>query len=171
MMRQAHKRSQLKNRAVVSAAALLLGGGGTAIIAANASAGPDGAGHRSGGAARTAAEGSATTAPTVVCPDVGDRLREVPAPVRTEVSQSLSQLDAQVARAYERMATRGDTPAAVLAELKDKRAETIGRITDALGTAAGGSAPAAEEQAGLPHWPGAAPGRSARPPRTTPPAP
>ncbi|GGR08003.1 DUF1996 domain-containing protein [Streptomyces netropsis] len=152
MMRQAHKRSQLRTRAVVAAAALLLGGGGTAIIAANASAGgahgtaEQDTGHTPHGAAAGSATGEATT---VSCPDVGERLREVPAPARTEVSRGLSQLDAQVASAYEQMMSTGNTPDAVLGELKRKRDGTIGRITDSIKAADSGAVPAPEDLTAL----------------------
>ncbi|WP_336011335.1 DUF1996 domain-containing protein [Streptomyces sp. KLMMK] len=141
MMRQAHKRSKLRTRAVVAAAALLLGGGGTAIVADYASAGAsrdaaDRDGGRSSGSAGTRAAGTATT---ISCPDVGDRLRDVPAPARTEVSKGLSRLDAQVAEAYGRMTE--SEPEAVLGDLQRERTETIGRISDSL-RAAGAAAPA-----------------------------
>ncbi|GHC35029.1 DUF1996 domain-containing protein [Streptomyces cinnamoneus] len=129
--RQGHKRRlPLKARVVAAAAALLLGGGGTAVIAANASAGSAGkpAARTSDGAA-----GAARTAATIACPDVGDRLREVPDPARQKVSEGLAELDAQVARAYERAAASGGDGRAVLGELKQQRSATIGRMADAIG--------------------------------------
>ncbi|CAM5272898.1 DUF1996 domain-containing protein [Streptomyces abikoensis] len=152
MMRQAHKRSKLRTRAVVAAAALLLGGGGTAIIAQHASAG----GSRD--ADRSVQRDTDPTAMTISCPDVGDRLRDVPAGAQPAVSRGLSQLDAQVARAYGRLTGvsheagghaagggtgQGADADAVLGELQQQRTETIGRISDsvrAAGTSASGSA-------------------------------
>ncbi|MFF7725201.1 DUF1996 domain-containing protein [Streptomyces sp. NPDC008001] len=158
MMRQAHKRSKLRTRAVVAAAALLLGGGGTAIVAGYASAG----GARD--AAGSARQGAAQTAMTLSCPDVGDRLRDVPAAARTTVSQGLSQLDAQVAEAYGKLMATGDggggagghdaghgsgrdagagagaDTGRVLGDLQQKRTETIGRISDSIRTAESGPA-------------------------------
>ncbi len=130
--RQGHKRRlSRRTRALVAVAALLLGGGGTAVIAANASAG----GARQP-AARSAdgadPSGAAATALTIACPDVGDRLRDVPDPARQQVSTGLAELDAQVARAYERAASGGDG-AAVLGELEQQRSATIGRMADAIG--------------------------------------
>ncbi|GGX97932.1 DUF1996 domain-containing protein [Streptomyces hiroshimensis] len=132
MMRQAHKRSKLKTRAVVAAAALLLGGGGTAIVAdyASAGAGRDVSAGGDGHSSHAAGAQAAGAATTISCPDVGDRLRDVPAPARTEVSQGLSQLDAQVARAYGRMAE--SKPEAVLGDLQRERTQTIGKISDSL---------------------------------------
>ncbi|MBB5119283.1 hypothetical protein AF335_21265 [Streptomyces eurocidicus] len=154
MMRQAHKRSQLRTRAVVAAAALLLGGGGTAVIAQHASAGAShgggrDAGHGSHDAGGGSGGGSAAGARTLACPDVGDRLRDVPAPARTEVSRGLSQLDAQVAQAYERMTSHQGGEDTVLDELKAKRAETIGRINDSLTADGAGPAPATVAAASL----------------------
>ncbi|MEU7135097.1 DUF1996 domain-containing protein [Streptomyces sp. NPDC046261] len=126
--RQGHKRRlSRKTRALVAVAALLLGGGGTAVIAANASAGG------TGRSVPRPADGAAATAMTIVCPDVGDRLRDVPDPARQQVSTGLAELDAQVARAYERAATSGGDGAGVLDELKQQRAATIGRMADAIG--------------------------------------
>ncbi|MCD9193464.1 DUF1996 domain-containing protein [Streptomyces albireticuli] len=154
MMRQAHKRSQLRTRAVVAAAALLLGGGGTAVIAQHASAGAsrDTGGQDTGRTSPGAGGAAATGATTLACPDVGDKLRDVPAPARIAVSRGLSELDAQVARAYERITAGQDgaaAPGAVLDELKAKRAGTIGRINDSLKTDGANPGPAAVEPAAL----------------------
>ncbi|MEV4432900.1 DUF1996 domain-containing protein [Streptomyces sp. NPDC049555] len=132
--RQGHKRrTPLKVRALAAAAALLLGGGGTAVIAANASAGGT---HRQPGHAGDGAHDAApaaAVASTIACPDVGDRLPQVPAAARQRVSQSLADLDAQVARAYERTMASGSAGAGVLGELEQQRSATIGRMADAIG--------------------------------------
>ncbi|POX40765.1 hypothetical protein C3486_12290 [Streptomyces sp. Ru73] len=138
MTPQAHKRSRLTKRLVAAAAALLLGGGGTALIAAGASAdgsGTDGPGQR---AARSVA------AATVSCPDVGDRLRQVPRGAQLPVSRGLAALDRQVAAAYEQMTAGGQSPAqagaastdAALETLRQQRAKTIGAMADAIGRSA-----------------------------------
>ncbi|WKU43547.1 DUF1996 domain-containing protein [Streptomyces sp. VNUA116] len=159
MMRQAHKRSKLRTRAVVAAAALLLGGGGTAIVTNHASAGS------AGSAGRSEQQNTAPAAMTISCPDVGDRLQNVPAAAQPAVSQGLSQLDAQVARAYGRLTGAGhDTgghdsghgaggghgssgqdgadagAGAVLGDLQQQRTETIGRISDSVRAAGNGPA-------------------------------
>ncbi|MFG2137152.1 DUF1996 domain-containing protein [Streptomyces sp. NPDC048650] len=108
---------------VIAAAALLLGGGGLAAVATTALAGnstPDtAAGH-----------GHTVVATTVSCPDVGDRLRQVPRGARLTVSKGLAALDRQVATAYEQMTDgRGDD---VLGHLKRQRSKTIGTMADAI---------------------------------------
>ncbi|WP_030614281.1 DUF1996 domain-containing protein [Streptomyces sclerotialus] len=133
MTPQAHKRSRLTTRLVAAAAALLLGGGGTALIAAGASADPtgeDGPGQRGGPAAAAA---------TVSCPDVGDRLRQVPRGAQLPVSRGLAALDRQVAAAYEKMTSGGQAgggQGAVLEQLRQQRAKTIGAMADAIGRSA-----------------------------------
>ncbi|MEV4505100.1 DUF1996 domain-containing protein [Streptomyces klenkii] len=160
MMRQAHKRSKLRTRAVVAAAALLLGGGGTAIVADYASA----RGARDTGRSTQQSAGQAATATTISCPDVGDRLRDVPAAAQPDVSRGLSQLDAQVARAYGRLTEAGhgagghggaDTNAdagagtdTVLGDLQQQRTETIGRIAGSM-RAAGNAGSATDGLTGL----------------------
>ncbi|WP_190132587.1 DUF1996 domain-containing protein [Streptomyces mashuensis] len=134
MTRPRHRwRVPVKVRVLAAGAALLLGGGATAVVAADASAG---GAHRS---APRSAEAGAATATTVVCPDVGDRLSEVPGPARQRVSAGLAELDAQVAHAYEHAAgPDGDGDGeAVLGELRRQRSETIGRMADAIGEQAG----------------------------------
>ncbi|MFI1968565.1 hypothetical protein BLA24_05780 [Streptomyces cinnamoneus] len=127
--RHGHKRRvPVKVRALLATAALLLGGGGTALVAADASAGGT---HRP--AAGGAQEQAAATATTIACPDVGDRLQDVPAPARQQVSAGLAELDAQIARAYEKAAAPGGDSGAVLGELKQQRSTTIGRMADAIG--------------------------------------
>ncbi|WP_407555769.1 DUF1996 domain-containing protein [Streptomyces sp. Pv4-95] len=108
---------------LVAAAALLLGGGGLAVVATTALAG------NSGPDATTDQQGT-TAATTVKCPDVGDRLREVPRGAQLQVSKGLAALDAQVADAYQRMTEGGGST--VLSDLKQKRQRTLGTMADAI---------------------------------------
>lgn len=125
MSHKGHRRPRFKLLAVVSA--LVLGGGGVAVVAGNASAGQDG---RSG-----------QVTATIDCPDVGDRLTSVPDPARAEVDENLAQLDVQVADAYRQLASgqvRGTSQKdALLGRLRDQRATTISRVSDAIGRSAG----------------------------------
>ncbi|MFI9173625.1 DUF1996 domain-containing protein [Streptomyces lincolnensis] len=110
----------------------MLGGGG--LVAANvyASATEDGSGGETGGQWPRAA--------TIDCPDVGDRLTDVPDEARTDVDKDLAQLDQQTAEAYQRLqdpATAaqlsGDANAeGVMNPLKEDRAATIERIAAAI---------------------------------------
>src|SRR5438874_12341371 len=95
MSQKGHKRSRLPNKALAVVAALVLGGGGAALIAANASAG-------SNAGRNTWQQQQSPAAMTIDCPDVGDRLTDVPDQARPVVDQNLAQLDAQVADAYKR---------------------------------------------------------------------
>ncbi|WFB10926.1 DUF1996 domain-containing protein [Streptomyces sp. LX-29] len=132
MREQSHKRARFARPYVVLASVLALGAGGVAVIAANASAGnssgPE-AGRDTGGA------NTRQRAQTIDCPDVGDRLRDVPAASRRTVDRNLAQLDVQVADAYRRLTSGRATSGTVLIELKDKRGATIGRIVNALRSA------------------------------------
>ncbi|MGA5130130.1 DUF1996 domain-containing protein [Streptomyces olivoreticuli] len=128
--RQGHKRrASAKIRVLLAVAALLLGGGGTALVAAHASAG---GAHRPAGTSSADHAADPATAMTIACPDVGDRLRDVPDPARQQVSAGLAELDAQVAQAYEQASAPGGDSGAVLGELKQHRSTTIGRMADAI---------------------------------------
>ncbi|MBW5485195.1 DUF1996 domain-containing protein [Streptomyces bambusae] len=138
MSRQGHKRPRLSRKALALTAALILGAGGVTVIAQQASAGIAGRDGSRTGAAMTL---------TIDCPDVGDRLRDVPQPVRAEVDENLAQLDAQVADAYTKLASdqtgqtgrtgsgqaAGGRQDSLLEELRGRRGETIGRVADAIG--------------------------------------
>ncbi|MBT2450587.1 DUF1996 domain-containing protein [Streptomyces sp. ISL-43] len=116
-----HKRRlRPSHKALALASALILGGGGVVIAAQVASAGQD--------AAR-----SAPVTSTIDCPDVGDRLREVPDQARTEVDRELADLDTQIAEAYGRLSTGRAQADALLGELKDERGKTIDRVSEAIG--------------------------------------
>ncbi|ARF55480.1 DUF1996 domain-containing protein [Streptomyces gilvosporeus] len=113
---------------LVAAGALLLAGGGLAAVATTALAGnsdPNAeAGHQ-----RT------TLATTISCPDVGDRLRQVPSGARLQVSKGLAALDRQVATAYEQMSgSQGNKVLSndVLSRLKQQRSKTIGTMANAI---------------------------------------
>ncbi|MEV0370775.1 DUF1996 domain-containing protein [Streptomyces sp. NPDC050636] len=108
---------------LVAAAALLLGGGGLAAVATTALAGnsdPD----ATDGQQHTAA------AITVSCPDVGEKLREVPSGAKLQVSKGLAALDRQVADAYGRMTDGGGSE--VLSRLKQRRQSTIETMANAI---------------------------------------
>ncbi|MGW1764176.1 DUF1996 domain-containing protein [Streptomyces sp. NPDC002073] len=145
---QRHKRGRLTNKTLALAAVLVLGCAGTAIVAANASGAslapgaersagePSGSDRsdpeQSGSGARDSAAAAAWTG-TVDCPDVGDRLREVPAPARAEVDRLLARMDAQVADAYQQLAQRRADGRVVLDGLEGQRAEAVDGVADAIG--------------------------------------
>jgi hypothetical protein len=113
-MRPSHK-------ALAVVTALVLGGGGVGIVAQRASAGQD--------------SRRAPVTATIDCPDVGDKLRDVPDRARPQVDENLARLDTQVADAYGKLSTgraRGDV---LIGELKDQRSKTIGQLAEALGKA------------------------------------
>ncbi|MFE4636788.1 DUF1996 domain-containing protein [Streptomyces sp. NPDC056773] len=117
------RRTRPLYKAMATAAALVLGGGGVLIAGQAASAGQD------------RARPAPVTA-TIDCPDVGERLREVPDQVRGEVDRELAGLDTQIAEAYQRLAT-GRAPAqTLLGELKNRRSTSIGRVSEAIGRTA-----------------------------------
>jgi hypothetical protein len=130
--RNKRRRPTGARRATFAAVALMLGGSG--LVAANvyASATEDGSGGETGGQWPRAA--------TIDCPDVGDRLTDVPEEARPDVDKDLAQLDQQTAEAYQRLqdpATAaqlgGDANAeGVMNPLKEDRAATIERIAAAL---------------------------------------
>ena len=132
MGRNKRRRPTGARRATFAAVALMLGGGG--LVAANvyASATEDGSGGETGGQWPRAA--------TIDCPDVGDRLTDVPGEARADVDKDLAQLDQQTAEAYQRLqdpATAaqlaGDANAeGVMNPLKENRAATIERIAAAI---------------------------------------
>ncbi|WP_328303073.1 DUF1996 domain-containing protein [Streptomyces sp. NBC_00435] len=117
------RRRRTLYKALAAASALVLGAGGVVIAGQVASAG----------------QGTARSAPvtdTIDCPDVGEKLTEVPDQARGDVDRELAALDTQIADAYQRLAT-GRAPAdALLGELKDRRGATIGKMSDAIGRAA-----------------------------------
>lgn len=134
MSKKDHKRSRVPNKAVAVVTALVLGAGGVAFVAANASAG----GSRRDGAqsGQQAQQAQQAGAKTIACPDVGDRLRDVPEQAKPAVDQNLAQLDAQVAESYQKLAAGQWDPGTSLGELQQKRSGTIARIDEAIGQVA-----------------------------------
>jgi hypothetical protein len=138
---QRHKRSPFVNKTVAAVAVLALGGGGIAFIAANANAGTGS--KKSGSNQAQASTVSATD--TISCPDVGQKLPEVPARAREEVDRNLALLDKQIAEAYNRLKTSQGQGGpnfvqnAIIGPLKDKRVAAIDRIAIAIGR--GGTKP------------------------------
>ncbi|MFE9258792.1 DUF1996 domain-containing protein [Streptomyces sp. NPDC006879] len=126
MRPQSHKRNRITNKTLALIGVLVLGGGGTAIVAANANATVT--------APRSGQRSVAWTG-TVDCPDVGDRLRVVPASTRREVDRRLAQLDTQVAQAYRRLAWRRGREREVLDALRKQRQQNITRIADTIARA------------------------------------
>lgn len=127
MSEKGHKRPRLSNKLMALVSALVLGGGGVAVVAGNANAGQDGR-RDPGGAAQVSA--------TIDCPDVGDRLTAVPDQARAEVDEGLGRLDVQVADAYRRLAAGEARGEDLLGGLREQRAETIGRMSDAIARSA-----------------------------------
>ncbi|MFI8986660.1 DUF1996 domain-containing protein [Streptomyces antimycoticus] len=126
MRQQTHKRGRFTNKTVAIVAALALGGGGAAIIAANASAHGD---KGDSGQNNTVA----AKAGTIQCPDVGQKLSDVPEKARPEVDKNLAELDNQVAKAYQQMNQRQGSSDAVLSKLNDERSRTMDNIGSAMG--------------------------------------
>ncbi|MFE7765611.1 DUF1996 domain-containing protein [Streptomyces sp. NPDC057438] len=81
-----------------------------------------------------------SAAGTIDCPDVGDKLTEVPDGARAEVDKELAALDQQIAEAYQRLQNSaqaqqqdgGFADNAIMNPLKEKRAATIERIAIAI---------------------------------------
>lgn len=73
---------------------------------------------------------------TIDCPDVGQKLTDVPAAAKSQVDTELATLDKQITEAYARLAATRQAQANdgdyvqndILGPLKDKRTEVIGRI-------------------------------------------
>ncbi|MBZ9639404.1 DUF1996 domain-containing protein [Streptomyces sp. PSKA30] len=114
----------------------MLGGGGLVVANVYASATDGG----SGGANSTLAnEAGAGTAATIDCPDVGEKLTEVPDDARADVDKELALLDQQVTEAYQQLqksagaAQDGDFDAdAIMTPLQEQRTGTIERIAAAI---------------------------------------
>jgi hypothetical protein len=115
----------------------MLGGGG--LVAANVYASATegwGDGSDTNAHGRVLSSGMAT----IDCPDVGSRLTAVPDAARTDVDRELAVLDQQTTAAYQQLQASGragdqdadSVDSAIMNPLKDKRAETIGRIADAV---------------------------------------
>ncbi|MFD5451304.1 DUF1996 domain-containing protein [Streptomyces sp. NPDC003470] len=132
------RRMPLATKAVAGAAALALGGGGLVWANFYASAHEEHSPHN-----RT--RSAAAQVATISCPDVGQRIKEVPDRARGEVDGELATLDSQITDAYQRLATTRRAQAgdsrfvenAILGPLKDRRKAIIDRIQLEINRAGG----------------------------------
>ncbi|MFD5816976.1 DUF1996 domain-containing protein [Streptomyces sp. NPDC127038] len=123
------RRSPLAVRAVAASAALAIGGGGLVWANFYASA------HESNSGANTTKSAPAQVA-TISCPDVGQKLTNVPNQARGQVDGELATLDQQITAAYQRLATTRDAQTrdasfvqnSILTPLKQNRSVIIDRI-------------------------------------------
>lgn len=128
-------------KAIAAAAALALGGGG--LLWANFHASAHEPDQRAWGGNQTKA--ATAQVATVSCPDVGQRLTNVPDAARQGVARELATLDRQIAEAYARLAATRDAQAkdpgfvrnAIVGPLGEKRAATIDRIRIGIQRAGG----------------------------------
>ncbi|MFI6929231.1 DUF1996 domain-containing protein [Streptomyces sp. NPDC050287] len=124
------RRSSMATKAVAASAALALGGGG--LIWANFYA----SAHESNNSAQNQTKAAAAQVATIACPDVGQKLTNVPNSARSGVDKELALLDKQITEAYARLASTRQAQAgdsgfvqnAIVGPLKEKRAATIDRI-------------------------------------------
>ncbi|WP_316776503.1 DUF1996 domain-containing protein [Streptomyces sasae] len=124
------RRSPLAVKVVAASAAIALGGGGLLWAQMNASA------HESNDAAQNYTKAAAATVATIACPDVGQKLTNVPANAKQGVATELANLDKQITEAYARLASTRQAQAndanfvqnAIVGPLKEKRSATIDRI-------------------------------------------
>ncbi|MFF8234183.1 DUF1996 domain-containing protein [Streptomyces caelestis] len=139
------RRTPLATKAVAASAALALGGGG--LIWANFYA----SAHEENSANQTKAAGAQIA--TIQCPDVGQKLTDVPDGARQGVDKELANLDKQISEAYTRLASTRQAQAgdpgfvnnAILGPLKSKRVAAIDRIGINI-RRVGGQAPGNLEQ-------------------------
>ncbi|WP_030325446.1 DUF1996 domain-containing protein [Streptomyces sp. NRRL B-3229] len=126
------RRSSMATKAIAASAALALGGGG--LIWANFYA----SAHESNnnGWQQNQTKAAAAQVATISCPDVGQKLTNVPQQARNGVAAELANLDKQITEAYARLASSRQAQAqdasfvqnAIVGPLKEKRAATIDRI-------------------------------------------
>ncbi|MEU1570989.1 DUF1996 domain-containing protein [Streptomyces collinus] len=122
------RRTPLATKAIAASAALALGGGG--LIWANFYA----SAHEENSANQTKSAGAQIA--TIQCPDVGQKLTDVPDGARQGVDKELANLDKQISEAYTRLASTRQAQAgdagfvdnAILGPLKSKRVAVIDRI-------------------------------------------
>ncbi|MFE7902107.1 DUF1996 domain-containing protein [Streptomyces sp. NPDC057424] len=139
------RRTPLATKAVAASAALALGGGG--LIWANFYA----SAHEENSANQTKSAGAQIA--TIQCPDVGQKLTDVPDGARQGVDKELANLDKQITEAYSRLASTRQAQAgdagfvnnAILGPLKSKRVAVIDRIGINI-RRVGGQAPGNLEQ-------------------------
>ncbi|MFF3878413.1 DUF1996 domain-containing protein [Streptomyces sp. NPDC001978] len=139
------RRTPLATKAIAASAALALGGGG--LIWANFYA----SAHESD-SAQNYTKAAGTQVATISCPDIGQKLTNVPDQARADVDGELANLDGQITEAYQRLATTRDAQArdasfvqnSILQPLKERRAVIIDRIKLET-TRVGGTSPAGLE--------------------------
>lgn len=93
-----------------------------------------------GDSAQQGSPDAASRGATIDCPDVGTQLTTVPDEAKADVDKELANLDQQITEAYQKLqdsrdSIRQDASFAdneIMNPLKEKRAETIGRIDDAI---------------------------------------
>ncbi|WP_320775419.1 DUF1996 domain-containing protein [Streptomyces sp. CRN 30] len=123
------RRMPLATKVMAGTAALALGGGG--LVWANFYASAHEKNHSQN---RTRAAGAQIA--TIKCPDVGQKLRNVPRGARAGVDKELARLDQQITEAYARLAStrqaqEGDSgyvQNAILSPLQSKRTAALDRI-------------------------------------------
>src|ERR1044072_7675375 len=93
------RRSSMANKAIAASAALALGGGG--LIWANFYA----SAHESNSSGQNQTKAAAAQVATIACPDVGQKLTDVPEKARAGVDKELANLDKQITEAYTRLAS------------------------------------------------------------------
>jgi len=124
------RRTPLATKAIAASAALALGGGG--LIWANFYA----SAHESNNSGQNQTKAAAASVATIACPDVGQKLTNVPAKAQQGVATELANLDKQITEAYARLASTRQAQAgdanfvqnAIVGPLKEKRSATIDRI-------------------------------------------
>ncbi|MET9813916.1 DUF1996 domain-containing protein [Streptomyces sp. NPDC006355] len=139
------RRTPLATKAIAASAALALGGGG--LIWANFYA----SAHEENSANQTKSAGAQIA--TIQCPDVGQKLTDVPDGARQGVDKELANLDKQISEAYTRLASTRQAQAgdpgfvnnAILGPLKSKRVAALDRIGINI-RRVGGQAPGNLEQ-------------------------
>ncbi|MFE7174483.1 DUF1996 domain-containing protein [Streptomyces sp. NPDC057616] len=123
------RRTPLATKAIAASAALALGGGG--LIWANFYA----SAHESN-SGQNQTKAAAGQVATISCPDVGQKLTNVPQRARQGVARELANLDKQITEAYARLASTRQAQAqdanfvqnAIVGPLKEKRSATLDRI-------------------------------------------
>ncbi|MFJ1970889.1 DUF1996 domain-containing protein [Streptomyces sp. NPDC087903] len=124
------RRTPLATKAIAASAALALGGGG--LIWANFYA----SAHESNSSSQNQTKAAAAQVATISCPDVGQKLTNVPNAARSGVDKELANLDKQITEAYARLASTRQAQTndasfvqnAIVGPLKEKRNATIDRI-------------------------------------------
>ncbi|RZB16252.1 DUF1996 domain-containing protein [Streptomyces sp. F001] len=135
------RRTPLATKAIAASAALALGGGGLVWANFYASAHEDESGWNQ-------TKSTNAQVATINCPDVGQKLTNVPESARQGVAKELALLDRQITDAYTRLAETRQAQAgdagyvdnAILGPLKSKRVATLDRIGININRA-GGKAP------------------------------